>query len=284
MAEQSMPASYGAVDLSTSHAENDLEPKAGIDAELIAQLTEATFEDAMALSQTVPVVLFFYTQQSSLPVKRAVTVLEDTTRAYQGKIALRLADAQTTQNLLIALQVQTLPVAIALIGKRPIPLFEGLPSDTQLKSLFDQLLEAAPQVGVTGQIAVEAADLEKPMPAEHEAPRAAEESEDWELAIALWKKVLANNPADNEAKLALTRAEFELRQTQNANDPLSSADALFASGQESEAFELLLDRFVSAEDADEKDTVRARLVQLFGLATDKDAVKAARFKLSNLLF
>ena len=283
MAENSSPATYGAIDLSASHSAEERVTTAGLEADLIAPLTEATFEDAMALSQTVPVVLFFYAK-GSLPSKRAVTLLEDVTRAYQGKIALRLVDAESAQNLLAALQVQALPVAVALVGKRPVPLFEGVPTEAQVKSLVDQLLEAAGQLGVTGRISVDATNLEKPMPPEHEAPRAAEESEDWESAISLWKKVLANDPSDQEAKLALARAEFELRQAGGADDPLSKADVLFATGHESEAFQLLLGMMTSAEDADAKDASRARLVELFALATDKAAVKSARSRLSSMLF
>lgn len=294
MSEPTGADAYGAVDLSAMApaaatpeaapgAPVEAGPQAVISVPLIMDVTEANFEEQMALSQTVPVVLAFYSARA-LSSQQAITVLEDTTRANAGAFELGKIDVDTQPGLMQALQIQTLPTAIALVAGRPVPLFEGVPTADQLNSLITELLQVAPQLQVTGRIQVVEEDLERPLPPAHEAPRAAEDIEDWATAIQLWKKVLANSPADSEAKLALARAEFEGRQVaQDSTSVLADADNLFAAGREAEAFALLLEAFGTATDADDKEAARARLVELFKIASDTDAVKQARTKLATQL-
>lgn len=289
MSDQNIAGSYGAIDLSAMSGSqpNDqaTESAATIAAPLIQDVTEANIEERMALSQTLPVILVFYSGRS-LSSQNAVEVIEDATRRLGGAVALGKVDTDVQPALAAALGIQTLPTSLALVGGRPVPLFDGVPSAEQLDALLTELLSVAGQMGVNGRIAVEQEQLEKPMPAAHVAPREAEEAEDWEAAIQLWKKVLANNPADQEAKLALVRAEFEARQSSaevEAEDALAAADRLFASGREAEAFELLLSEVAEPVDADSKEAARSRLVELFQLAIDTDAVKRARSRLATML-
>ncbi len=305
MSDQNVADSYGAVDLSAQAQavpEQQLPPgevpagypdgmplpgEAGayVSAPLIVNVTETNFEQEIALSQTVPVVLVVYSGKS-LVSQQTVEVLEDTARKFAGAFQLGKIDADTHAPLVQALQLQTVPTALALVGGRPIPLFEGPATADQVNALMSEFLQVAPQAGVTGRIAVDEAALEKPLPAAHEAPRAAEMADDWDLAVALWKKVLANNPGDKEAKLALARAEFEGRQAAGQaqdDQTLAKADALFARGQEAEAFDLLLGVIASAEDPEAKEAARARLVELFGLGSDPESVKKARSRLANML-
>lgn len=282
MQEQQTPGSYGAVDLSGGAA---APVSVGIEAPLVAPLSEANFEEQMALSQTVPVVLLFVAP-GSLPSNQAQTRLEQAARSRSGAFVVRTVDVQVEQGIAAALQIQNIPTALALVARRPVPLFEGAPTEEQISSLTGQLLEAASQLGVTGRVQVSAEELEDKEPESHAAPRAAEDEGNWEQAIALWKKVLANDPADSEAKLALTRAEFELRQEtqENTEGPLSAADSAFAAGQEQEAYDILLDLVQDSADPEVKEQARERLVQLFALGMDKDATKRARQRLAGLLF
>ena len=259
-------------------------PAATIPAPLVEAVTEQNFEQQMALSQTVPVILAVYSAKS-LTSQQARTVLSDAVREYQGAFALRELDVDTQPQLAAALQVQALPTAMALVGGRPVPLFEGVPVKSQLTSVLDELLQVAPSMGVTGRLEVTSDELVSPIPPAHEAPLAAQDAGEWEKAIGLWRKVLANNPADTEAKLALARAEFELRQetaSVDADDAQAAADQLFAVGQEAQAFDLLLAQ-VTEGTADEREAARARLVELFALATDPAAVKSARTRLATVL-
>lgn len=299
MTDPTVADTYGAMDLSAMAADQSpeqpqtaavppfgevpAESGATVSAPLIVSVSDANFEEEMALSQTVPVVLIFFSGKS-LVSQQAVTTLEDAARQYAGAFQLGKVDVDTHGELAQALQIQTLPTAMALVARRPVPLFEGPATAEQFDSLMAELLQVAPQLGVTGKIAVDAEALEKPLPAAHQAPREAEMADDWELAVSLWKKVLAGNPADKEAKLALARAEFEARQVEaTGSGELADADALFAKGQEEEAYDLLLGIVAQQQDADQKEAARARLVELLNLGSNPEAVKEARKRLANML-
>lgn len=290
------PAGRGAVDLTPIATPSVSEPEpasAPIDpaapaiaAPLITEVTERNFEDAMALSQTVPVVLVLYSN-STLSSKQSVAVMEDVARASQGAFQLGKVDVDTSPALAQAFQVESIPAAIALVARRPVPLFEGVPTTANVQQILSELFQVAPQLGVVGHLKIDDAELEKPMPPEHATAREAEDAGDWKSAIKAWKKVLANNPSDHEAKTALVRAKFELRQeaqTPEAEQSAQShADELFAKGQEGDAFDLLLSKTADAKDSTEREALRKRIVDLFQIASDKDAVKKARGRLATLL-
>lgn len=308
MSETHVPAGSGAVDLSSMGLQRGQmpEPPGGLDgpvpsapsvapidpmapaisAPLITEVTERTFDDVMALSQTVPVVLVLYTP-SSLTSKQAVAVMEDVARRSQGAFQLGRVNVEANPTLASAFQVQAVPAGIAIVARRPVPLFEGLPTQAQVEQILAELFQVAPQLGVVGRISVTDEDLEKPMPPEHAPARDAEERGDWDGAIAAWKKVLANDPTDSEAKTALVRAQFEARQEDtgvSTDTPVEHrADELFSKGDEEESFELLLDALAGSTDAGERDSLRSRMVELFQIASDKDAVKKARGRLATIL-
>lgn len=255
-----------------------------VQAPLVVDVTEATFEDCMALSQTVPVVLVLFTA-SSLASKQAIKVVEDMARSRAGAFQVGRVDVEANPTLASALQAQSIPAGYALVARRPVPLFEGTPTEMQLGQTIDELLQVAPQLGVIGHIEVDSEELETPMPAEHEAPRAAEERGDWEGAVEAWRKVLASNPADSEAKVAMARAQFESRQeiAEPSSGPQAAADELFARGEEAQAFAVLLQAFEEQDNAEQKDAIRTRLVELFQIGSDPAAVKAARTRLATML-
>lgn len=291
MSDQSMGFTQGAVDLS-GFAEAPADPvdshggSSGptITVPLVRDVTETNLEEVIGLSQTVPVVLVIYSARS-LSSQQAVKVVEDAARAYAGAFAVGKIDADTQMSLVSTLQVQKLPTAVALVAGRPVPVFEGVPDEHQFTSLMDELMDVAPQLGVVGRIAVTEGELDEPIPEAHLAPLAAGDREDWAESIQLWKKVLANNPADQEAALALRRAEFELRQARTGpeSNVLTVADQLFGSGTEKEAFDVLLAEVAESKDPDAKEAARVRLVELFQLAVDVAAVKQARVRLAALL-
>lgn len=275
-ATQAVPAAAGA-------------PAVTVSAPLIVDVNEQTVQDTLALSRTVPVVIVFYTQQS-LASKQALNTLEALARADAGAFQLAKVDVETSPSVAQAFQIQTVPTAFALVGGRPVPLFEGEPTETQAREVMGEILQVAPQMGVTGRIQVNEDDLERPTPPEHMPARTAEDEGDWDRAVKAWKKVLANNPADKEAKVALARARFERRLEREQEEdggspdtPAELADSMFARGDEEGAFNVLLDALVASFDPKEKEKLRKQLVGLFPIAADPAAVKSARSRLATHL-
>ena len=286
-----MPAdSHGAVDLSArSSAPTAPEASAsaageGLHIPLITSTDEESFQDVMSTSQAVPVIIVMWSPRS-LESKPALAMLEEITREHAGAFQLVEVDIDKAPAIAQAFQIQGVPTVVALVGGRPVPLFQGGASKEQVLPVVSQVLEAAAQMGINARIAVAAEDTAPPIPPEHEAPLAAEEEGRLDEAIALWERVVELNPRDEAAKSHLSRVRFAQRAygEQSSDDPAARADALFAAGDAAGAFDVLLELLAASSDEEERDALRLRLLDLFRVAGSTPEVSKARTRLAMLL-
>lgn len=286
-----MPAdSHGAVDLSArSSAPTAPEASAsaageGLHIPLITSTDEENFQDVMSTSQAVPVIMVMWSPRS-LESKPTLAMLEEITRENAGAFQLVEVDIDKAPAIAQAFQIQGVPTVVALVGGRPVLLFQGAAAKEQVLPIVTQVLEAAAQMGITARIAVAAEDTVAPTPPEHEAPLAAEDAGNLDEAIAGWEKVIELNPRDEAAKSHLSRVRFAARAygEQNTDDPAARADALFAAGDAAGAFDVLLDLLAATKDDEERDALRLRLLDLFRVAGSSPEVSKARTRLAMLL-
>ena len=286
-----MPAdSHGAVDLSArSSAPTAPEASAsaageGLHIPLITSTDEENFQDVMSTSQAVPVIMVMWSPRS-LESKPTLAMLEEIAREQAGTFQLVEVDIDKAPAIAQAFQIQGVPTVVALVGGRPVPLFQGAAAKEQGLPIVTQVLEAAAQMGITARIAVAAEDTVAPTPPEHEAPLAAEDAGNLDEAIAGWEKVIELNPRDEAAKSHLSRVRFAARAygEQNTDDPAARADALFAAGDAAGAFDVLLDLLAATKDDEERDALRLRLLDLFRVAGSSAEVSKARTRLAMLL-
>ena len=286
-----MPAdSHGAVDLSARSSapapEESAAPAAGegLHIPLITTTDEENFQDVMSTSQAVPVIMIMWSPRS-LESKPALAMLEEIAREQAGKFQLVEVDIDKAPAIAQAFQIQGVPTVVALVGGRPVPLFQGAAAKEQVLPIVTQVLDAAAQMGVTARIAVAAEDTVAPTPPEHEAPLAAEAAGNLDEAIAGWEKVIELNPRDEAAKSHLSRVRFAARAygEQNTDDPAARADALFAAGDAAGAFDVLLDLLAATKDDEDRDALRLRLLDLFRVAGSTPEVSKARTRLAMLL-
>lgn len=286
-----MPAdSHGAVDLS-ARSSAPTAPEAstsaageGLHIPLITSTDEENFQDVMSTSQAVPVIMVMWSPRS-LESKPTLAMLEEIAREQAGTFQLVEVDIDKAPAIAQAFQIQGVPTVVALVGGRPVPLFQGAAAKEQVLPIVTQVLEAAAQMGITARIAVAAEDTVAPTPPEHEAPLAAEDAGNLDEAIAGWEKVIELNPRDEAAKSHLSRVRFAARAygQQNTDDPAARADALFAAGDAAGAFDVLLDLLAATKDDEERDALRLRLLDLFRVAGSSPEVSKARTRLAMLL-
>ena len=286
-----MPAdSHGAIDLSarasTPTPAESTAPAAGegLHIPLITTTDEENFQDVMSTSQAVPVIMVMWSPRS-LESKPTLAMLEEIAREQAGRFQLVEVDIDQAPAIAQAFQIQGVPTVVALVGGRPVPLFQGAAAKEQVLPIVTQVLEAAAQMGITAPIAVAAEDTVTPTPPEHEAPLAAEDAGNLDEAIAGWEKVIELNPRDEDAKSHLSRVRFAARAygEQNADDPAARADAMFAAGDAAGAFDVLLDLLAATKDDEERDALRLRLLDLFRVAGSTPEVSKARTRLAMLL-
>ena len=286
-----MPAdSHGAVDLSarssapTAPEASESAAGEGLHIPLITSTDEENFQDVMSTSQAVPVIMVMWSPRS-LESKPTLAMLEEITRENAGAFQLVEVDVDHAPAIAQAFQIQGVPTVVALVGGRPVPLFQGAAAKEQVLPIVTQVLEAAAQMGITARIAVAAEDTVAPTPPEHEAPLAAEDAGNLDEAIAGWEKVIELNPRDEAAKSHLSRVRFAARAygEQDTDDPAARADALFAAGDAAGAFDVLLDLLAATKDDEERDALRLRLLDLFRVAGSSPEVSKARTRLAMLL-
>ena len=272
---------------------------------LVVDVTDATFEQVAQLSSVVPVVALLWSQRSE-PSIALGSVLEKVTRELGGRALLARIDADGNPGLAQAFQAQAVPTVVALVGGRPVPLFQGPVPEEQVREFFGQLLQLAEQHGVAGRVnAPDAGEDESAAPAEPEIPAAhipaieAAERGDYAQAISEWEAVLTRSPADADARAALVQVKLLHRLQGFTADEIRSgaaaapsdveaqlrvADLDVSGGHVEDAFLRLLDLFAE-QDAGGRAIIRERLLELFEVVGVGDPrVAAARGRLANLLY
>ncbi len=298
----------GAVDLS---ALSQPQPPAGASegagsGGLVVEVTAQTFQDAVTTSMTVPVVVDLYSARSAASTELSQTLRQVAT-AYGGRFQLARVDADTNPQIAQAVGAQALPTVFALVKGQPIPLFQGSYPAEQVQAVIDQVLRVAAENGVTGTVsagepdAAEAEEPQEPPIPEHLRPAYdALENGSLDDAAAALDVAIRQNPGDPEAKAML--AQVELLRRLEGLDPaaalaaardaapgdvetqLRAADVEVSAGQPGAAYARLL-AAVRATTGDDRETVRARLVELFLLAEPDDpAVLKARRDLAIALY
>ncbi|NLB46210.1 MAG: tetratricopeptide repeat protein [Microbacteriaceae bacterium] len=272
---------------------------------LVFDMTDQTFEQIVQLSSVVPIVVDLWAEWCQ-PCKTLGPILEKVTAELGGRLILAKVDVDANPGLSQAFQAQSIPTVVALVGGRPVPLFQGAMPEQQVREVFGQLLQLAAQQGVTGMAnAPESGEPGEPVeapvnPAHAEALEAIDRG-DFGAAVTAYEHVLAKAPADHEARAALVQVKL-LHRLQNvdvdtarqsaAQSPIDVeaqfviADLDVSGGHVEDGFLRLLDLFAAlpADDAN-RTVVRERLVELFEVVGNADPrVLAARTRLANLLY
>ena len=207
---------------------------------------------------------------------------------------LGVVDVDTQPQVAQALQVKSVPVAIAIIGEQLLPLFESVPPADQVRLVINKLLELAAQKGVGTTLE---GSTEIPMEAEEVAAYAAMEKGDYKAAKHSYEAWLKRKPNEQVAVVGLAQVNLMLRidgldpvltlKNAKADDVTSQmmcADIEIATGNYEAAFDRLLNA-VRSMTGDDRDKAKAHLITLFNLVdpTDPRLVKA-RGQLASALF
>ena len=244
-----------------------------------------TLREYLALSEKVPVLMLI--SDDSQDSKDIRSMLEKVLTASEGKFIGLDVSLSSSPQLAQAVGVSSAPAMLAILAGQPAPLFQGAIQQQQLLQVLSQVLQLAQQNGITGSAKVGKKEEIKPLSKDHQEAIAAIEKGKLEEAAKIFQKILIEYPNDNDAKAGLAQVELMVRlQGRNLDDLdklMLGADQLLASRNPSAAFSHLLDLF--AERIDDRERIRARLIQLFFLLGDSDpAVLDARRRLASMMF
>jgi len=267
----------------------------------VVDVTKANFEATVQLSAKVPVIAVFTSPRSSVSGELLADV-RAVVESLAGRVQLAVIDADADPEVAAAFQVQAVPSTVALVQGQPFPLFQGKPLPDAIRSAIDQVLMAAGQMGITGVLegnADDGGDAEPEIPPLHREALELLEAGDLEGAKGNYRLAIKDNPADSEAKIAIT--QIELLERAGEMDPrevldqakdapltdvetqLRAADVEMGMTRPDAAFARLLDA-IKATSGDDREKLRARLVEFFAIVGIHDPlVTQARKALASAL-
>jgi putative thioredoxin len=205
----------------------------------VIDVTEETFNvEVVERSRSAPVILDLWAEWCG-PCKQLSPVLEKLANEAAGDWVLAKIDIDANPQLRAALQVQSIPMVMAVAGGQVVDGFLGAMPEAQVRQWIGQVMQVAGQMGLPGGGAAaagddqangqpgstEATEAQPPggpsgpgMPAgpagammadpAFEEAQQAMERDDMEGAAAAFQKVLANSPGNPAAAMGLAQVNL----------------------------------------------------------------------------
>ena len=254
---------------------------------------ENLVSDFVAKSKESVVILLAWSARST-QAKEILETLGKLEIADKNVWLLGVVDVDAQPQVAQALQIKSVPVAIAIIGEQLLPLFESVPPADQVRLVINKLLELAAQKGVGS---APDGPTEIPMEAEEAAAYAAMEKGDYKAAKISYEAWLKRKPNEQVAVVGLAQVNLMLRidgldpvltlknaKADDVNSQMMCADIEIATGNYEAAFERLLTA-VKSMSGEDRDKVKAHLITLFNLVDPADPrLVKARGQLASALF
>jgi len=315
---------YGAVDLSARQAaaqrrqqaaqspqsQSGAGGSAGAADGVVIDVTEETFNtDVVERSRATPVIMDLWAEWCG-PCKQLSPVLEKLAAEAGGQWILAKVDVDANPQLSAALQVQSIPMVVAVIGGQLVDGFLGALPEAQVRQWIGQVLAVAEKMGL--QLAGDGASEDAPdeqaqagipgavgapagapggygagapgIPPAYAEARTAMERGDLDGAAQAFEQELAANPADPVAKTGLAQVNL-IRRVSSYDQAKVRREAAERPGDvaaQAKVADLELahgraeeafDRLlgvVRRTSGEERDQARAHLVSLFELLPPND--------------
>jgi putative thioredoxin len=238
-------------------------------------VTAENFQQVVELSMTAPVLLVLYSRSRMPESGRLADDLATLSAEFEGRFLAGLVDVDVAPQIAQAMQVESIPLVVAILDGRPAPLFQDAIGIDELRTALTQVMQQLATQGMTarhqpvGAAPVADDDGEPQADPRYAAAEDALARNDIDGAVAEYQKLVTANPADTEAAAGLAMATV-LQRTQGA-DPAAARDAADARPDDVDAHTLVADLDLADGRVDE---AFARLVDLVRRSAGKDRDRA----------
>ncbi len=268
-------------------------------------VTAENFQTLIEMSMTAPVLIVLFSRSRMPESGQLADDLAALSSEFEGKFVAGLVDVDVVPQIAQAMQVESIPLVVAVIDGRPAPLFQDVIGIDEMRSALTQVMQ---QLATQGMTARHQPLGGAPAPEEGEEPQsdpryaAAEDAlarNDLDAAVAEYQKLVTANPADGEAAAGLAMATV-LQRTQGVDLEAARAAATAApddvdaqtlvadldllGGRVEDAFARLVE-LVRRSAGKERDRAREHLLGLFAaVGNDDERVLKGRQSLASALF
>ena len=247
---------------------------AGTGSSYSVQVDEQGFQALLEQSMTAPVLLVFYSRtrmpESGQLADDLVTVVEE----HEGRFLLGLVDIDASPQIAQAMQIPSIPLVVAVVDGRPMPLMQDVLPIEELRTALTQVAQQLTAQGIAGRhqprsSAPVAEGEEETVDPRYAPAQDALVAGDIDGAVRGYQKLLDANPADAEAAGGLAMAKV-MQRTQGVD--LNAARAAAAERPDDvDAQTLVADLDMLGGHVEDAFT---RLVNLVARTTDDDRTKA----------
>ena len=266
-------------------------------------VTEANFQQVLESSMAAPVLLVFFSRTKMPESGDLADDMVVVSGEFDGRYLVGLVDVDAAPQIAQAMQIPTIPLVVAVVDGRPMPLFQDVLPIDELRTALTQVAQQLTTQGITGRHqprGVEPVEGEEPqVDPRYAAAQDALGEGNIDLAVAEYQKLVDGNPADAEAAAGLAMAKV-LQRTQGvdlnaaraaaaeAPDDVDAqtmvADLDLLGGHVDDAFNRLVALVARTSDA-ERTKARDHLLGLFAaVGNDDERVLAGRRNLASALF
>ncbi|WP_224276988.1 tetratricopeptide repeat protein [Nocardioides lacusdianchii] len=266
---------------------------------------EQNFQGMLEQSMTAPVLLAFYSRTRMPESGQLADDLATVVGEHEGRFLLGLVDIDAAPQIAQAMQIPSIPLVVAVVDGRPMPLLQDPLPIEELRTALTQVAQQLTTQGITGRhqprtAGAPAAEGEEEAVDPRYAPaQDALASGDIDAAVAEYQKLVDANPADVEAAGGLAIAKV-MQRTQgvdlaqaraaaaDAPDDVDAqtmvADLDMLGGHVEDAFTRLVNLVARTADP-ERSRARDHLLGLFAaVGNDDPRVLAGRRNLASALF
>ncbi|KQV67609.1 thioredoxin [Nocardioides sp. Root122] len=265
---------------------------------------ESSFQGLLEQSMTAPVLLVFYSRTRMPESGQLADDLATVVDEHEGRYLLGLVDIDAAPQIAQAMQIPSIPLVVAVVDGRPMPLLQDPLPIEELRTALTQVGQQLTSQGITGRhqprSATPVAEGEEEVVDPRYAPaQDALASGDIDGAVAEYQRLVDANPADVEAAGGLAMAKV-MQRTQGVDlnqaraaaadrpDDVDAqtlvADLDMLGGHVDDAFTRLVNLVARTSDKD-RDKARDHLLGLFAaVGNDDPRVLAGRRNLASALF